>query len=179
MASPLQQGQCDRVAPVAFVHRVRHDRPKEAHPDEYAALERYSESGQEEQFWAVVARSRHQHHDNSAILFFLEYKTCEFKCVRIMALCSLWANHRTCCSTTTTDTRTRTHARAHTRQHLSKQQEGCARSTAKTQRHRECQPAQVYVLCVSPVCGAQLRTLTTRTRTRPTTNGTHQTCAWR
>ena len=84
MSSPLQQGQCDRVAPVAFVHRVRHDRPKEAHPDEYAALERYSESGQEEQFWAVVARSRHQHHDNSAILFFLDYKTCEFKCVRIM-----------------------------------------------------------------------------------------------
>ena len=81
MASPPQQGQCDRVAPVAFVHRVRHDRPKEAHPDEYAALERYSESGQEEQFWAVVTRSRHQHHDNSAILFFLEYKTCEFKCV--------------------------------------------------------------------------------------------------
>ncbi|ELR21932.1 uncharacterized protein ACA1_046520 [Acanthamoeba castellanii str. Neff] len=76
--SPPGKGQCERVAPVTFVHRVRHDRPKEAHPDEYGALERYSESGQEEQFWAVVVRSQHQHHNNPDIIFFLEYKICEF-----------------------------------------------------------------------------------------------------
>jgi hypothetical protein len=28
-----------------------------------------------------VVRSQHQHHNNPDIIFFLEYKICEFKCV--------------------------------------------------------------------------------------------------
>jgi hypothetical protein len=78
-----------RPIPKLVVHRMRNDRPKEAHPDEYAVLERASESGEDALFWEVAERSLFKHRDRPDIVFFIEYKICEFKCVAAAAVASL------------------------------------------------------------------------------------------
>jgi hypothetical protein len=60
------------------VHRVRHDRPKEAHFADYPELERYAESGEVERFWAVARKNLSEHQADASIVFFINYKICEF-----------------------------------------------------------------------------------------------------
>jgi hypothetical protein len=67
-----------RAEPAGFVHRIRHDRPKEAHFDDYPELERYAESGEVDRFWAVARKNLSEHQADMNIVFFINYKICEF-----------------------------------------------------------------------------------------------------